>query len=216
MYLFDPPNYIAIEGPIRVGKSTLAEMLAVKMGARHIVEPENNPFLDGFYRQEPGTAFATQMWFLEARYAQLQQAQAQAKGDLVQTGLVADYIFEKDKLFACLNLGDDELKLYNRFYEPMRAELPSPELVIYLKATPDVLRTRLKRKGIPGERDVSEEYLETVIEAYEHFFSRYTASDLLIVDTSEIDFVNNNRDLQALFRRLDTPVKGTQHFLMTG
>ncbi|WP_263410291.1 deoxynucleoside kinase [Terriglobus tenax] len=216
MTLFDPPSYIAIEGPIRVGKSTLAEMLAVKMGARHVIEPEDNPFLDGFYRQEPGMALAAQMWFLEARHAQLREAQDQAKSDIVRRGVVSDYIFEKDKLFACLNLGDDELKLYNRYYEPMRAGLPIPDLVIYLKATPDVLRTRLKRKGIPVERAVSEEYLETVIEAYEHFFSRYTASDLLVIDTSEIDFVNNNRDLQALFRRLDTPVKGTQHFLMVG
>lgn len=216
MMLFDPPSYIAIEGPIRVGKSTLAGMLAEKMEAYRVTEPEDNPFLDRFYRQESGMALATQMWFLEARHAQLQAAERQTGGEIVRRSVVADYIFEKDKLFACLNLGDDELKLYNRFYEPMRADLSTPDLVIYLKATPDVLRTRLKRKGVPGERAVSEEYLETVIEAYEHFFSRYTASDLLVIDTSQIDFVHNNRDLQALFRRLDAPVKGTQHFLMVG
>ena len=111
---------------------------------------------------------------------------------------VADYIFEKDKLFACLNLGDAELDVYNRYYELFRQNVPTPDLVIYLQATPEVLKKRLKKKGAPNEKAISDDYLEEVIKAYEHFFFHYTSSDLLIVNTSEIDFVERSEDLQAL------------------
>ena len=129
---------------------------------------------------------------------------------------VADYIFEKDKLFACLNLGDAELEVYNRYYELFRQNVPTPDLVIYLQATPEVLKKRLKKKNAPGEKAISDDYLEEVIKAYEHFFFHYTSSDLLIVNTSEIDFVERSEDLQALLRRVSEPIRGTQYFLPLG
>jgi deoxyadenosine/deoxycytidine kinase len=151
--LFEPPRFLAIEGPIRVGKSTLARILAEHLHARHITEPENNPFLDGFYAGEKHTAFETQMWFLMERYEQMSAEREQAQNTVP---VIADYLFEKDKIFACLNLSDEELNLYNRYYNRFRKEIPTPDLVIYLHASPDVLKQRLKRKGVPGERAISE------------------------------------------------------------
>ena len=203
--LLATPRYIAFDGPIRVGKTSLAKALAETLGAFHIAEPEGNPFLDRFYAGE-STAFAAQMWFLEARAQQLPT--------LPQEGLVvADYILEKDKIFAFLNLTDHELELYNRFYQPIHARLRMPDLVVYLKATPEVLKQRLKRKNLPEEQEISEEYIEQVAASYEHFFSHYAGGNLLVVDTSEIDFVNNPADMQALLTRLQEPVKGTQYYV---
>ncbi len=202
---------IAIEGPLRVGKSTLARILAETLQARRIVEPEDNPFLDRFYQELSGMALATQMWFLVERYQQMRQA---AK-DLAEASspIVADYLFEKDKLFAYINLSDAELELYNRYYQLFRGEVPVPDLVIYLQASPEVLKQRLKRKGLSQEQAISDEYIEQVAKAYEHFFFHYTASDLLVVDTSEIDFVNRPEDLALLLKRLSEPIRGKQYFL---
>ena len=213
--MFESPRFIALEGPLRVGKSTLAGILAQTLNARHIVEPENNPFLDRFYQESTGMGLPTQMWFLAERYDQMRQAARDLAGS-DPSPIVADYLFEKDKLFAYINLGDAELELYNRYYQIFRSEVPTPDLVIYLHASPEVLKQRLKRKGISGEQAISDEYIEQVAKAYEHFFFHYTASDLLIVNTSDIDFVHNNQDLQLLLKRLSEPIKGTQYFLPLG
>jgi len=201
-----------VEGPLRVGKSTLARFLADRMHARRVLDCEDNPFLDDFYREDPGSAFRTQMYFLSERYQRLHDAlAADARG-----ALVADFLFEKDKIFAYINLDNEELKLYERYYERFAAELPAPDLVIYLQANPGVLRERIEKKAAPGESRISEQYIEEVIHAYEHFFFRYSASNLLVVNTSEIDFVNRNDDLQQLLQRIEEPVKGTQYFLPLG
>ena len=197
---------------MRVGKSTLARFLADRMHARRVLDCEDNPFLDDFYREDPGSAFRTQMYFLSERYQRLHDAlAADARG-----ALVADFLFEKDKIFAYINLDNEELKLYERYYERFAAELPAPDLVIYLQANPGVLRERIEKKAVPGESRISEQYIEEVIHAYEHFFFRYSASNLLVVNTSEIDFVNRNDDLQQLLQRIEEPVKGTQYFLPLG
>jgi deoxyadenosine/deoxycytidine kinase len=209
---FEQPRFIAIDGPIRVGKSTLAAILAETLHARRIVEPENNPFLDRFYQEMSGMALATQMWFLVERYDQMRQAAKDLAGS-DPWPIVADYLFEKDKLFAYINLGDAELALYNRCYQDFRDEVPTPDLVIYLHASPEVLKQRLRRKGLTQEQAISDAYLEQVAKAYEHFFFHYTASDLLVVDTSEIDFVNRDQDLALLLKRLSEPIKGKQYFL---
>jgi deoxyadenosine/deoxycytidine kinase len=214
--LFENPRFIAIEGPIRAGKSTLATLLAQEIGATRIIEPQQNPFLPQFYRGESSAAFPAQMWFLMSRYEQLCAAAERDARTGKSAPMVADYIFEKDKLFACLNLSDDELALYERQFQYFRDQLPTPDLVIYLQTSPKVLRTRLARKGVPEERTISGRYLEQVAEAYEHYFFHYTASDLLIVNTDDIDFVRNNEDLQTLLRRLKEPVHGTQYFLPLG
>ena len=210
--LFELPRYIAVEGPIRVGKSTLACVLAERLNAQRVMEPEENPFLAPFYDGEAGAAFQAQFAFLIRRFEQLHALDLAASNRTV----IADYIFEKDKLFACLNLSDQELDTYNRFYNFFREQLPTPDLVIYLQATPEVLKKRLKKRNASGEKAINEEYLEEVIKAYEHFFFHYTSSDLLIVNTSEIDFVDRNADLQELLRKVSAPIKGTQYFLPLG
>ncbi len=209
---FQPPRTIAIEGPIRVGKSTLARILADRLHARRVFDPEDNPFLADFYREKPGSAFRAQMYFLIERHRRLSEVQ-QGDGGVP---LVSDFLFEKDKIFAYINLDNEELKLYERYFEVFAAGLKPPDLVIYLQATPDVLRERIAKKKSPAEKQISRAYLEEVVRAYEHFFFRYSASDLLVINTSDIDFVDRNADLQQLLRRLQEPVKGTQYFLPLG
>jgi deoxyguanosine kinase len=209
---FERPRHIAVEGPLRVGKSTLAKLLAERMHARRVQDCEDNPFLTGFYREEPGAAFGAQMYFLNERYQRLHDALSVDPS----SATVADFLFEKDKIFAYLNLEDEELKLYERYFERLAAALPAPDLVIYLQANRDVLQERIEKKQAPEESRISQEYIEEVIHAYEHFFFRYSASDLLVVSTSEIDFVNRNSDLQQLLQRIEEPVKGTQYFLPLG
>src|SRR5713226_9683371 len=211
--LFELPRYITVEGPIRVGKTTLAQILAERLNAQRVMEAEDNPFLRAFYDGERGAGFQAQLAFLIRRFEQLR---ALDLGPKSQKTVVTDFIFEKDKLFACLILTDQELETYNRYYNYFREQLPTPDLVIYLQATLEVLKKRLKKKNVPGERAVSEDYLEEVVKAYEHFFFHYTSSDLLIVNTSEIDFVDRNEDLQELLRKVSEPIKGTQYFLPLG
>lgn len=211
--LFDLPRYIAVEGPIRVGKSTLASILSERLNAQRVMDPEHNSFLGSFYEGTAGAAFQTQFTFLVRRFEQLQALDLGARSQKV---VVSDFIFEKDKIFACLNLNDQELDTYNRYYNYFRDQLPTPDLVIYLQATPEVLKKRLKKKNAAAEKAISEAYLEEVTKAYEHFFFHYTSSDLLIVNTSEIDFVERNEDLQELLRKVSAPIKGTQYFLPLG
>ena len=211
--LFEQPHYIAIEGPIRVGKSTLARVIAERLHAQQISEPDDVPFLRAFYDGEAGAAFQAQFAFLVRRFEQLRAPDLSPRS---QRTVVADYIFEKDKLFACINLSDAELDVYNRYYGLFRAQLPAPDLVIYLQATPEVLKKRIRKKAASGEDSISDDYIEAVVRAYEHFFFHYTASDLLVVNTSEIDFVDRHQDLQELLRRLTEPIKGTQYFLPLG
>jgi len=206
---FKAPRYVVVEGPIRVGKSTLAQVLADRMHARRVFDCEDNPFLAGFYKEQRGAAFAAQMYFLWERQRRLREAAVPDSSGAV----VTDFLFEKDKVFAYLNLDNEELKLYERYYESLAAEMPKPDLVIYLQATPEVLRARIAKKGAHAESRISPEYLNEEVRAYEHFFFHYTASDLLVVNTSEIDFVASNEDLQQLLRRIQEPVKGTQYFL---
>ncbi|MBZ5647857.1 MAG: deoxynucleoside kinase [Acidobacteriia bacterium] len=211
--LFELPRYIAVEGPIRVGKSTLAQIIADRLHAQRVSEPVNNPFLRAFYDGDPGAAFQAQFAFLVARFEQLKALEV---GPHNHKTVVADYIFEKDKLFANINLGDTELDIYDRYYKYFRSLLPTPDLVIYLQASPEVLKKRLKKKNVPSEMAISDDYLEEVVKAYEHFFFHYTGSDLLVVNTSDIDFVDRHEDLQELLRRLTEPIKGTQYFLPLG
>jgi len=206
------PRFIVIEGPLRVGKTTLAKVLAERLHARRIYDCDDNPFLPAFYKEKPGSAFRAQMYFLIDRQKRLREALAvDAPGPII-----SDFLMEKDRIFADLNLSDEELKLYERYYETLAADIPAPDLVIYLQAKPEVLRARIAKKAAREETQISLEYIEEVARAYEHFFFRYAASDLLVVNTSDIDFVERSADLQQLLRRLQEPVKGTQYFLPLG
>jgi deoxyguanosine kinase len=209
---FKPPRHIVIEGPIRVGKSTLAKVLAEQLHARRIFDADDNPFLTDFYDEKPGSAFRAQMYFLYERYRRLLDTRPENN----PAPIVSDFLFEKDKIFAYLNLDNEELKLYERYFEMLAPSVPAPDLVIYLQAKPEVLRKRVTKKADPAESQISPEYVEAVANAYEHFFFRYSGANLLVVDTSEIDFVERNQDLQELLRRLRQPVKGTQYFLPLG
>jgi deoxyadenosine/deoxycytidine kinase len=207
-----PPRFIVIEGPLRVGKTTLAKILAERLHARRIYDCEDNPFLADFYKEKPGSGFRAQMYFLIERQKRIREALAiEAPGPIL-----SDFLMEKDRIFANLNLDDEELKLYDRYYESLTAEIPAPDLVVYLQAKPEVLRARIAKKASREESQISPEYIEEVARAYEHFFFRYASSDLLVINTSDIDFVERSEDLQQLLRRLQDPVKGTQYFLPLG
>jgi deoxyadenosine/deoxycytidine kinase len=209
----DLPRFIAVEGPIRVGKTTLADLLAERLHGSRIRDDESNPYLGAFYRDKPGAALRAQFYFLIQRFKQWHALDLAARTDRV---IVSDYIFDKDKIFAYLNLNDADLKLYEQYYEMFAEQVPIPDLVIYLQATPEVLRKRIEKKNVAFEPHVSDEYLEAVVNAYEHFFFHYKSSSLLVIDTSEIDFVDRNEDLQELLKRLNQPVTGTQYFLPLG
>src|SRR5438067_13733161 len=155
--LFDLPRYIAVEGPLRVGKSTLSTILAERLNAQRVTDPEQNSFLRAFYEGDAGAAFQAQFTFLVRRFEQLRELDLAAPSQKV---VVSDFIFEKDKLFACLNLNDQELDTYNRYYNYFREQLPTPDLVIYLQATPEVLKKRLRKKNSPSERAISDDYIE--------------------------------------------------------
>lgn len=205
-------RFIAIEGPLRVGKSSLARALAERIHARTLLDSEENPFLDAYYRGEDGAAFRAQMFYLISRFQQLQAA----KLDNSRSPVVADYLFEKDKLFAYLGLNDEELAVYDKYYGLFKEQAPEPDLVVYLKASPQVLRERITRKNVASEARISNEYLQEVMRAYEHFFAHYKQADVLVVDTTKVDFVHNPADLQELLQELSRPVRGTQYFLPLG
>jgi len=210
---YEKPRFIAVEGPIRVGKTTLADILAERLKADRLRDVDDNPFLQGFYHEQAGAAFTSQLYFLMERFKQLRALDLSASADRV---IVSDYIFEKDKIFAYLNLSDAELELYEQYYQLFAEQVPIPDLVIYLQANPEMLKKRIEKKNVPFESRISEEYLEAVINAYEHFFFRYRSSNLLVIETSEIDFVDRNEDLKQLLHRLTQPVRGTQYFLPLG
>jgi deoxyadenosine/deoxycytidine kinase len=208
------PRYIAIEGPIGVGKSALAKSLAAEFGARIVLEEgEANPFLDRFYEDPRKFAFQTQLFFLLSRYRQQREL---AQGDLFEQGVVSDYILAKDKIFALINLEEDEVRLYESIYKLLEPSVPRPDLVIYLSARPEVLLNRVRKRGIAYERNISLDYLKTLSDAYNEYFFHYDETPLLVVNTSEIDFVERPRDYDHLVREVKSMKRGTQHYIPLG
>jgi deoxyguanosine kinase len=208
------PRYIAIEGPIGVGKSSLAKLLAQKFGSRLVKEEvAHNPFLERFYENPKKYAFQTQLFFLLSRYRQQKEL---AQGDLFEEGVVCDYILAKDKIFALINLEDDEVTLYESIYRLLVPTLAKPDLVIYLQARPEVLLSRVRKRGIAYERNISLDYLKTLSDAYNEYFFHYNETPLLIVNTSEIDFVESARDLEHLVREVKSVKRGMQHYIPLG
>ncbi|MDD5761368.1 MAG: deoxynucleoside kinase [bacterium] len=208
------PRHIAIEGPIGVGKSSLAKLLAQKYASRLVKEEvAGNPFLERFYENPRKFAFQTQLFFLLSRYRQQREL---AQGDLFEGGLVCDYILAKDEIFALINLEDDEISLYESIYKLLVSTLPKPDLVIYLQARPEVLLSRVRKRGIAYERNISLDYLRTLSDAYNEYFFHYNETPLLVVNTSEIDFVESPRDLEHLVREVKSVKRGTQHYIPLG
>jgi deoxyguanosine kinase len=207
----DRPRYIAVEGPIGAGKSSLAEILAARLQARIIREsPEENPFLGSFYKDRKRHAMSAQLFFLLQRYVQQGEL---AQGDLFSRGgVVSDYLFAKDRLFASLNLSDDELALYDRIYQMLKPRTVVPDLVVYLQARTDVLLERIKKRGRPEEKPIRAEYVEEVARAYADFFFSYAEGPLLIVNASDIDFVGNEQHRGELVEVIRAARSGTSHW----
>ena len=194
-----------------MGKTTLAQVLGKELNARMVLEDsDNNPFLPQFYEDPDKYAFPAQLYFLLTRYNQQRELSQQ---DLFAQMTVADYLFAKDRIFAGLNLTPDELKLYEGVYELLNAEMAKPDLVVYVRARVDVLADRLRKRNRDFERDISFEYLERVSAAYRDFFFYYDEAPLLVVDSSDIDFVANPEDLADLVREINNAGEGTQHFV---
>jgi len=204
-------RYIVIEGPLGVGKTSLTRLLAKEFNARCIFEkPEENPFLPHFYQDRKKYAFQTQIFFLLNRF---QQQKEIAQLDLFNQITLCDYLFAKDRIFASLNLDDHELALYEQIFQLLTGQIPSPDLVIFLQAKPEVLLHRVKSRNIPYEKGMDLEYLKTLTEAYNYYFFHYDLTPLLVVDTSEIDFVNRNEDFAQLVREIKQMKKGTSYFI---
>jgi deoxyadenosine/deoxycytidine kinase len=198
-------HHIAVEGVIGAGKTTLAQMLAERLGGRLLLERfEENPFLPKFYKDPERFAFQTQIFFLLSRYRQQQEL---FQADLFHDVVVTDYIFEKDKIFAYLTLADEELKLYETLLAAIERNIPTPDLVIYLQCSVDRLMGNIRRRGRTMEENMSEEYIRDLNEAYNYFFFRYKASPLLIVRATDIDFVNNKKDFDDLLDQVLRPNK---------
>jgi len=203
-------RYIAVEGPIGVGKTALARRLAASLGADLVLEEvEENPFLERFYRDGRSAALPAQMFFLFARARQLETLR---QSDLFTDTRVADYVFAKDQLFAELNLDSDELSLYNQVVENLAVDAPVPDLVIYLQASVDALLERIERRGIVYERGIERRYLERICDAYARFFHEYHEGPLLIVNASQIDPVNNDADYEQLFKQIEGTTGGRHFF----
>ena len=207
-------RYIVVEGPLGVGKTTLARLLAEEFNARAIFEQvEDNPFLKKFYDDPRAYAFQTQLFFLLSRY---RQQRALRQQDLFAQQTVADYLFAKDQIFAQANLEPDELALYRQLFGLLDARLPKPDLVVYLQARADVLIERLRKRDRDYERRIALEYVQRIAEAYRDFFFYYDETPLLVVNSSDVDFVGRPEDLADLIREIRNMGQGVQHYIPLG
>ncbi len=205
-----PFHYLAVDGPIGVGKTTLVEMLSRRFEGVKVLEDAENPFLDAFYKDIPGTAFQTELYFLLTRYKQ--------QLDIVQPGLfqkllIADYTFPKNRVFAYMNLGDDELALFDKMFTMLEPQVPNPDLVLYLAADTETCMARIGKRSRSFEREISDDYIAQLIDAYNHYYYHYTQSPLLVVDTRHLDFENRPEDFEELIAQLRRPIRGTEYYV---
>lgn len=224
LYLNDPawqidlsdkpiPRFIAVEGPIGVGKTTLTKQLAQTFHYDILLEKaEDNPFLERFYREPRSAALPTQLFFL---FQRVQQIQALRQGDLFQTVSVADFLINKDQLFAQVTLDKDELKLYQQVFDHITIDAPTPDLVIYLQAPINILLERIRQRGIKMEQSINSDYLKALNDAYTHFFHYYESSPLLIVNAAEIDWVNNPEHYKNLVNYI-LSIRSGRHYYNPG
>lgn len=210
---FDKYRYIVVEGPIGIGKTTLARKIGERCRAQLLLEqPQDNPFLEKFYRDAARYALPTQLFFLFQRINQLRDL---AQGDLFEDRVVSDFLLDKDPIFAQLTLGDDELNLYRQLYNQLRQQAPTPDLVIYLQAEPAVLLERIKKRGIPMEAAISDSYLYRLCEAYSRFFHHYDAAPLLTINNERLNPLEQEQDFELLLERIGQ-MRGKREFFNWG
>lgn len=203
-------RYIAIEGPIGVGKSSLARLLGERLGTEPIFEKvSENPFLEDFYRDRDSYSFQTQMFFLVSRYKQLSVL---SQTDLFNRSYVCDYTMERDKIFARLNLNESEYRLYIDIYSLLARSVPRPDLIVYLQADTPTLMKRIRQRGRDIEKGVSEDYIQEVTKSFNEFFFNYRQGPLLIINTNSIDFVANDEDLEKLVSKVTSDIRGREFF----
>jgi deoxyadenosine/deoxycytidine kinase len=208
------PGFLAIEGVIGVGKSTLSKRIAERLHARLVLEEvEENPFLEGFYKDRRRFAFQCQMFFLLSRY---RQQRALGQVDLFEGRIVCDYLFRKDRIFATLNLDESEMDLYDQIWPLLERDLPRPDRVVYLQASLETLMRRIERRGRAFEQGIDPEYLRALGEAYNRFFFHYEEAPLLVVNTDAIDFVESGEDFEDLLTRIREHTAGTLYYNPVG
>ncbi|MBI3089419.1 MAG: deoxynucleoside kinase [Candidatus Tectomicrobia bacterium] len=209
-----PPRYIAVEGPIGVGKTSLVRLLADRLDGRVVLEAsEENPFLEKFYAEARHHAFQTQIFFLLSRYRQqLELSQA----PLFERTTVTDYLFVKDRIFAYLNLDEDELQLYEQLYPLLKARIPTPDLVIFLQASTEVLMRRIAKRQRALEKSITGRYVDQVNQAYNEFFFTYDEAPLLVVNTNEVDFIAHEEDLDDLITKITSLKQGREYYVPLG
>ncbi len=207
----DEMNYICIEGVIGAGKTSLVKMLSERVNGRTVFEQaEENPFLSRFYRNRTSFAFQTQLWFLLSRYRQLTEEFLQQ--DLFHTVTIADYMFDKDRIFASTNLDENELALYQTVEGILQKDVPKPDFVVYLQTSTEVLMKRIEKRGRPYEINMDEEYIAQLNETYNQFFFHYSDSPLLIVNTNDIDFVHRPSDFEEIVNEMAVTKSGSHYF----
>jgi deoxyadenosine/deoxycytidine kinase len=204
-------HQIAVEGAIGVGKTTVVDRLASLLEAKKVIEDwSSNPFLRPFYDSRPGAAFQAELFFLLSRYRQQQEL---VQRQLFTQATLVDYVFERSRLFAYLNLDDSELLIFDKLYSLLCESVPRPDLIVYLQAPTEVLMRRVKARGRPEQSQLSEEYLAEVNRAYNHYFFHYTATPLLVVNTEDVDFARSQDDVSDLLKQIRAMGKGTQYYV---
>jgi deoxyguanosine kinase len=211
--LFDKYRYVVVEGPIGVGKTSLARRIAKHYEATTLLEkPEENPFLARFYENPARHALSTQLFFL---FQRIDEVRDLAQLDLFRASTVADYLFDKDVLFARLNLSDDEFALYQNIYHNLAPQVPTPDLVIYLQASPEALVERVHKRAIPYEQHIADSYLTRLAQAYSDFFYHYDTAPVFIVNSENLNFVDSDEDFAFLLQRIEG-MRGQREFFSRG